>query len=93
MSAEELRVYDEEPEREAVMQIVNEFEARGIEEGIRKGGAAVVLRQLRRRFAKLPSDLEAGISELPASKLEELAESLLDFATIDDARGWLIANT
>lgn len=47
------------------------------------------LRQLRRQFGDLPADLEAVIRQLPPTQIEILAEALLEFATLEDLRGWL----
>ncbi|MFN4195216.1 MAG: DUF4351 domain-containing protein [Thermosynechococcus sp.] len=47
------------------------------------------MRQLRRQFGDLPADLEAVIRQLPPTQIEILAEALLEFATLEDLRGWL----
>ncbi|QEQ01179.1 Rpn family recombination-promoting nuclease/putative transposase [Thermosynechococcus sp. CL-1] len=66
-----------------------EVYAEAREEGLQQGEALVVLRLLRRRFGDLPAELEAAIRQLPSTQIETLAEALLDFATLEDLRGWL----
>src|SRR5439155_932255 len=91
LNEREMRVYDDElktidpPEREAVMQIVNEWEARGMQ----RASVAIILRLLGRRFGTVPAEMEARLRELPAEKLETLAEDLLDFTALADLEAWL----
>ena len=102
LSAEEIRVYDKEvetidpPEREAVMQIVNEWEergeARGIALGEARGKADLILRQLRRRFGEVPETLRDRVGGLPVASLEALAEALFDFTSMVDAENWVTAH-
>lgn len=68
-------------EREAVLELRNEWE----ELGMRK----VVLRQLASRFTRVPAVLKRRIGQLPELILEELAVALLDFKTIVDAEAWV----
>jgi len=51
--------------------------------------ANLVLRQLKRRFGELDSNLVEQIQALKVSELEALAEALLDFATVADLERWL----
>jgi len=51
--------------------------------------ANLVLRQLKRRFGELDSNLVEQIQTLNVSELEALAEALLDFATVADLESWL----
>ncbi|NET59196.1 MAG: DUF4351 domain-containing protein [Symploca sp. SIO2E6] len=64
----------------------------GIEQGREKEGQALVLKLLSRKVSKLPPKLESHIKALPLEKLEELAEALLDFSTLDDLSAWLQNN-
>jgi predicted transposase YdaD len=111
LSAAEVRAYNEAvrqidpPEREAVMQIVDQFEewgeakgmakgrakgmAKGLAEGEQRAAAAMVLRQLRRRFGPVPADLESRIAAITTPELEALGEALLDFGSLADADAWL----
>jgi predicted transposase YdaD len=102
LGADELNVYNrmmetiDPPEREAVMQIVNQWEERGEQRGlklgeerdIRVGEAAVMIRLLGRKFGEVPSSVREKIGNLPQAKLEELADAVLDFAGLEDATGW-----
>jgi predicted transposase/invertase (TIGR01784 family) len=58
-------------------------------EGRQDGEAALVLRQLRRRFGALDPQQEARIQALSATDLEALGEALLDFQTAADLTAWL----
>jgi predicted transposase/invertase (TIGR01784 family) len=60
----------------------------GQEDG-RKREAALVLRQLRRRFGTLTPVQEARIQALSVTDLEALGEALLDFQTAADLTAWL----
>jgi len=52
----------------------------------------LVLKQLSRKVGKLPPKLELQVKALPLDPLEELAEALLDFSTLDDLSAWLDNN-
>jgi predicted transposase/invertase (TIGR01784 family) len=49
----------------------------------------LVIRQLKRRFGELDSNLVEQIQALGVSELEALAEALLDFDTVADLESWL----
>lgn len=91
LSAAEMEVYNCEVatldplEREAVMQIVNEWEARGEA----RGRCRVILRQLHRNLGVLTPSLETRILTLSADQLDDLAEALLDFTTLGELTAWL----
>ena len=75
------------------MQITNEWVDMGIEQGLAKGLAKgrseVVLRQLRRRFGELPPEFPERIGHLASAHVDDLAEALLDFKSVDDLKAWL----
>ncbi|NET62816.1 MAG: DUF4351 domain-containing protein [Symploca sp. SIO2E6] len=52
----------------------------------------LVLKLLSRKVGQLPPKLESQIQALPLEELEELAEALLDFSTLDDLSAWLHKN-
>jgi hypothetical protein len=70
-------------------QWIEEGMAQGVAQGMARGQAQFALRLLRRKFGDLPADLVAAIEALPADRLGDLAEALLDFHTIEDAREWV----
>jgi flagellar biosynthesis/type III secretory pathway protein FliH len=94
-------------EREAVMEIYNDWMLKGMEQGWYKGvkegllqgrdegrheeGAALVLRLLRRRVGELSPTQERRIKRLSIEQLEELGEALLDFSSPQDLKKWLSA--
>jgi hypothetical protein len=47
------------------------------------------MRQIRRKFGQLEQELTTKIANLTLEQLENLAEELLDFTTIDDLKRWL----
>ncbi len=49
----------------------------------------LVLRQMTKRFGKLPTDLHETIDVLPWPAIEELGEAILDFKNLEDVREWL----
>ena len=72
-------------EREQIMQITTSWE----EEGEIKGQVATILRQLKRKFGTLESDITKRIESLKPSQLDSLTEDLLDFQSKDDLLDWL----
>ena len=97
LTAAELAVYNRDmqhmaPDEKAfVLQIENEWTEMGKAEGRADGQARIVNRQLHRRFGEVPPDLGEAIRQLGSDRLESLADALLDFQSIDDARAWLAA--
>ncbi len=91
LSAAEMTAYDEElrtidePEREMVMQIVNEWEVRG--------QVYIILRQLQGRFGEVPAELRERVAGMTSDKLEALAGALFDFTSMADAADWVAART
>jgi predicted transposase YdaD len=68
----------------------------GRQQGERAGrqaqAAALTLRLLQRRCGSLPPQQQARLQALPLSRLEALADALLDFQGPDDLTAWLQAN-
>lgn len=82
--------------REEIMQesviyqdILQKGEQRGEQRGLQKGEAAVILRQLTRRFPAINPEIEQRIQGLSITQLDELAEALLDFSSQTDLISWL----
>jgi hypothetical protein len=62
------------------------------EEGRQEGHYAIIRRQLTRRCGALSPQIEAKLKHLSVSKLEALAEALLDFKSTEDLEVWLHRN-
>jgi hypothetical protein len=85
-----------EPEKqEVVMQIVTSWMEEGIERGLEQGkqqeALALILRQLSRRIGTVTPELQERLRGLSLTKLENLAEALLDFSTEADLVAYLQA--
>jgi predicted transposase YdaD len=111
LTAAEMVVYNREveafqpKEREAVMQLTNEWIEIGKVEGRTEGRTEgrvegrlegrvearrdLILRQLRRRIGQVSPEVENQIAHLPDGRLDDLAEALLDFQQPMDADRWL----
>jgi hypothetical protein len=61
----------------------------GVQQGIQQGERQLILRLLNRRFGEIESSLIEQIQRLSIEQLENLAEALLDFATVADLETWL----
>ncbi|MEL6385550.1 MAG: DUF4351 domain-containing protein, partial [Cyanobacteria bacterium J06626_18] len=72
--------------------IYRDIIAEGLQEGIQRGEANIVLRQLYRQVGKLSTELETQIKALSPQELETLADALLDFAKLEDLLQWLERN-
>ena len=70
--------------REAVMNLTNPFiklgKQRGMQEGIVKGQAELILKLIARRLGALSPAHEKAIRKLSAEKIEALGEALFDFS-------------
>ncbi|QOV92419.1 DUF4351 domain-containing protein [Humisphaera borealis] len=91
LSTAEMQVYDRElqaiasPEREVVMQIVNEWEARGEARGI----VTLLTAQISHRFGEVPGDLLDRIAHLSKENLQSLALALFDLDSMSDVEEWI----
>ncbi len=83
----------DEYEEDKKMPYVTSIERAGIEKGKllgrQEGTIGVVLRQLQRRFGALDEATQTQIRALAWERLEELSDSLLDFAARSDLEAWL----
>ena len=61
----------------------------GLQQGEQLGEAALVLRQLTRRFGPLSNTTIERIRQLATIQLESLGEALLDFDSLAEAEAWL----
>lgn len=62
---------------------------KGLREGERKAASTIALRQLERRFGKVPVRLAGQISKLPLATLEEMSLAIFDFHSIKDVTAWV----
>lgn len=69
--------------------IFAEGEQAGEQRGAQHGEATVILKLLKRRFGELPEAIVTQISGLPIAQLEEMAELLLDWQTVQELVTWL----
>ncbi|AFY47767.1 hypothetical protein Nos7524_1908 [Nostoc sp. PCC 7524] len=65
----------------------------GLERGLQQEGVNLVSRLIQRRFGVIPLATQTQIQSLSTSKLEDLAEALLDFTEISQLEQWLNQNT
>ncbi len=83
-------------EEETRMPYITSVERLGIEQGIEQGmqreGANLVLRQLNRRLGQVTTSVEKQIRQLSVEQLEDLGEALLDFENEADLLHWLSQN-
>ncbi len=99
LTAQEMKQYERAiaefapPERSTAMEILTDWErkgiAQGITQGITQGKEALIVRLLRRRVGLVPDSLSARLNSLTAPQLDDLGEALLDFQTPADLQGWL----
>jgi predicted transposase YdaD len=67
----------------------NEILRRGEARGRQEEASALILRQLQRRLGIIGPTLQTQVAALSLSRLEALAEELLDFSTAADLIEWL----
>ncbi|MFY8174211.1 DUF4351 domain-containing protein, partial [Planktothrix agardhii] len=61
----------------------------GIKQGIIEGKSSLILRQISRLLGEISSQTQASIRQLNSDQLENLAEAVLDFKTVEDLLVWL----
>ena len=69
-------------------EILEKGEQRGLQRGLERE-KSVIWRLVQRRVGELAPSMEERIRALSISKLEDLAEALLDFASPADLTAWL----
>jgi len=79
----------EQNEKETVMQLTTSWKEEGIVEGLHRGKRELLVRQLRHRFGEVSTALEIRIDALDDGRLGDMAEALLDFASVADAEAWV----
>ncbi|MEA5618641.1 DUF2887 domain-containing protein [Cronbergia sp. UHCC 0137] len=78
-------------EIEAMLEPITE-EPRAVREWKEEAEKMLVIRQLKRRFRKVPDVLLPQIQQLTREQTETLAEDLLDFSVLGDLENWLQHN-
>jgi predicted transposase/invertase (TIGR01784 family) len=63
----------------------------GLEEGYGQGVLKTCLRQARRKWGALSAEAVSAIESLNYGQLEQLAEDLLDMASEEDLKQWMLA--
>jgi hypothetical protein len=79
-------------DRELIMRLAPLYQQdreQAIQQGVQRGEAKLVLRQLQRRFGEIPQNLAENIRNLPVERLEDLGVALLDFNSLADLDNWL----
>jgi predicted transposase/invertase (TIGR01784 family) len=65
----------------------------GLQLGLQQGKLELVMRQLTRRFGRIPREQEDKMNQLSTVQIEDLAEALLDFQSMSDLVCWLDNNS
>lgn len=75
------------------MRIVTSWMEEGLQQGRQEGkqeeALALIMRQLPRRIGTVETQLQTQIRQLSLTRLEDLAEALLDFSQPADLVNWL----
>ena len=72
-----------------LLERLSAAEERGEERGELKGYQELVIRQLKKRFGELSSELEIQVKNLSLVEAEKLGEALLEFTKVSDLLNWL----
>lgn len=72
-------------EEEQIMEIVTSWMQKGIEQGEQK----IVKKLLKRRFNNIDYTLENRINDLSSEQIENLADAIFDFQSLEDFIKWL----
>ena len=83
----------DELEESLQMPYVTSVERIAKSEGRAEGGAALLLKQLCKRWGEVPASVREQIQSLQIEQLFELGEAVLDFHTIQDLEDWLERHT
>ena len=75
-----------------VTSIERHAEERGRERGREEGSTRILLPILRRICGDLPQQIQDKVQLLTLEQCENLAESVLDFQSLEDLEHWLANN-
>ena len=99
LTGEEMKQYEREFEqlapsvRDDTMEIMSDWERRGMEqgiiEGIIRGVEKVISKQIRRRFKDANPEVFSLLGKLSSDELDELSEAILDFSELSELEKWL----
>jgi Domain of unknown function (DUF4351) len=78
-------------DQELIMQLSPLYLAE-IQAAEERGEQTVIMRQLKRRVGELSVQVQDRIKSLPLAKLDNLADALLDFTSMEDLTAWLDTN-
>ncbi len=67
-----------------IMTIAQQWEAEGIQKGIQKGEAAMLMRQIRHRFGEVPKPITQQISKADPQTLLIWGEKVLDATNLEE---------
>jgi Domain of unknown function (DUF4351) len=76
-------------QKEEALVIVTEWMERGIEQGIERGKADLILRQVKQQVGTLTAKEEKQITALSVAQLDKLGVALLKFTNKKDLTNWL----
>ena len=82
----------ETEERELIMELSTVYRQRlqeATEQGQKGEAMTLVLRLISRRLGNQTPELEIALNQLSVTQLEDLAEALLDFNSLQDLEQWL----
>ena len=86
--AEEFSSELQQFEKEQQMQYVTSFERigveKGIQQGMQKGEATALVRQMKKKFGNLPKDAEERIEKANSETLLEWLDNVLEANTVDE---------
>lgn len=72
-------------EKEKIMELTTSWKRQGIQEG----EAIILIKLLNRKFGSLTPKITEKIKKLSEEKLQQLGDSLFDFADLTDLTDWL----
>ena len=78
-----------EDQKESILKGIEDGRILGIKQGIIEGKSSLILRQISRLLGEISSETKASIRQLNSDQLENLAEAVLDFKTVEDLLVWL----
>jgi len=79
--------------KELFDQRYNEGRVEGRVEGEVSGNRRLLQKQLEKKFGPLSAELKVRLLELNSEALDSLATTVLELATVDDLRAWLVKAT